>query len=69
MFKVKAVDLGELRGIILYKTGSDDWKVSWVEIDCPQGEVVRFNVNDQPITAKGVKVKKCKFDSSPRAKA
>ena len=59
-FKVSAVDLGELKGIILYKAGHDELRVKSVEVDCPNEETAYFHVEDQLIMETGVKVRKCK---------
>ena len=57
VFKIEAVDLGELKGIFLYKDGSDEWIVEKVEVDCPNGEIGVFNFANQKVTKKGIKVK------------
>ena len=75
VFKVSAVDLGDLKGIHLSKTGKyqltggDAWMVSSVEIDGPYSEVARFNVGGQKITESGVKVPIAPRDQVPHCSA
>ena len=57
VFKIEAVDLGELKGIFLYKEGNDEWIVEKVEVDCPSGELGIFDFSNQEVTKKGIKVK------------
>ena len=42
--------------VTLYKKGRNDWRVSHVEIDCPNGDIARFEFENQKITKEGVKV-------------
>ena len=61
-FQVKAVDLGELRGIVLYKMGTDDWNVSYVDIVDESGTKCRFVVDGKKVTSDGVRIRK--FESA-----
>ena len=54
---MEAVDLGQLKGIILSKTGSDDWIVEYVEMDCPNGVVEVFEIG-KSIPKDGIKIRK-----------
>ena len=58
---MEAVDLGPLKGIILSKTGSDEWLVDFVEIDCPNGTVELFEVA-KSVPKEGIKIKKSKVN-------
>ena len=51
--------------VTLYKKGENNWlflplfwKVSHVEVDCPNGDIARFEFEDQKISNEGVKVKR-----------
>ena len=53
-----AVDLGSIKGIILYKEGNDNWVVSYVEIKDEAGKFSTFLVDDKEVGADGLKVPK-----------
>ena len=46
----------KVRHVTLFKKGRDDWMVSHVEVDCPNGEIARFEYEDKSIPAEGLKI-------------
>ena len=60
-FKVSAVDLGDLKGVVLYKAGNDGWAVSHVKVVAPDGTVSKFDAKNQKVSAEGLSIPKSKF--------
>ena len=61
-FTIDAVDLGELKGVVLTKAGKNGWAVSHVEVTAPDGTVSKFDAKNQKVSTEGLSVPKSKHD-------